>query len=79
MKVSFLYLLTIFSAILSSLANGAMKFKRRRPQRDDTLQAPDDETFRVNVRLSRKEINYGIVVTSIEYQLKDPSGTLGDW
>lgn len=77
MKVVLLYL-TLFSAILS-LASGAMQFKRRRPERNDTLQAPVEQLFSVNVSLSRSEINSGIVVSSIEYQLRDPSGTAGNW
>jgi hypothetical protein len=83
MKVVLLYYyLTLFSGAIVSLASGAMQFRRRRPVRNDTLQAPGDQTFSVNVRLSRSEINSGITVSSIEYQFKDPSatgGTLGDW
>ena len=70
----------IFTIIISLLdgAAGAIQFRRARPQRDTTVQA-GQTIFKAQVGLSVQEISSGKEVSSVEFQLRNPSGAEVGW
>lgn len=68
----------LFIAPLITLASAAIAIKKRKPQINASLNA-GTINFRARSRLSKQQINNGVQVTKLSFQLKDPSGTEQEW
>ena len=77
MKAKALIFLTFITCI--SQVVGSMRINKRHQLKDTSFVAGADTIFKANVKLSKREIDRGVTIAQVEFQLKNPGEGNQDW